>query len=343
MQHEITKVGPLLDKNGNLNEPGYAKKLLPIYNRENVKGGALRLKEWDYYYFGNEQYGVCMTIADNSYFALDSISFLDFNDEPWENTKSITRWFTMGKTNLPLTSTSGVTEIVGKDYWIKFEVKNNKRYLTGYMKDFKDGQAIDIDVELLHEPEESVVVCTPFDKEAHFYYNQKINCMRAKGTVKLGDKKYVFDPESSFGLLDWGRGVWTRHNIWYWGSASGLLNGVDFGFNIGYGFGNTRAASENMLFYNGKAHKLSEVTIDIPKKDDTYDYLAPWTITSDDGRFEMEFVPILNRSAFTDVKFIVSDQNQVFGHFTGTVVLDDGSKLEVKNLFGFTERVENKW
>ena len=25
MQHEITKVGPLLDKNGNLNEPGYAK------------------------------------------------------------------------------------------------------------------------------------------------------------------------------------------------------------------------------------------------------------------------------------------------------------------------------
>ena len=98
-----------------------------------------------------------------------------------------------------------------------------------------------------------------------------------------------------------------------------------------------------MLFYNGKAHKLSEVIINIPKKDETFDYMSPWIITSDDHRFEMEFVPVINRSAFTDVKFIVSDQNQVFGRFTGTVVLDDGSKLEIKNLFGFAERVENKW
>ena len=29
-QHEITKAAPLLDKNGNLTEPGYAKKLLPV-------------------------------------------------------------------------------------------------------------------------------------------------------------------------------------------------------------------------------------------------------------------------------------------------------------------------
>ena len=68
-----------------------------------------------------------------------------------------------------------------------------------------------------------------------------------------------------------------------------------------------------------------------------------WTFTSSDGRFEMDFEPILNRSSFTDVKIILSDQNQIFGKFTGTMVLDDGTKIEVKDLIGFAERVHNKW
>ena len=66
--------------------------------------------------------------------------------------------------------------------------------------------------------------------------------------MQLGEKTYVFDPADSFGVLDWGPGVWTYHNTWYWGSASGQVEGVPFGWNIGYGFGDTSAASENMLF-----------------------------------------------------------------------------------------------
>ena len=68
-----------------------------------------------------------------------------------------------------------------------------------------------------------------------------------------------------------------------------------------------------------------------------------WTFTSSDGRFEMDFEPVLDRAACLDYKVIVSDQHQVFGHFTGQVVLDDGTVLQVKNLLGFAEKVYNKW
>jgi len=344
MQHEITKVIPLLDEQGNLTEPGYAKRLLPVYDRAKVKGGFLRLKEWDYYYVGNERFGVALTIADNSYMGLDSISFLSFTGEPWEITKSPMRIMTRGKTNLPLTSKEGVTTISGKGYFLTFTVAGGKRHLKAHMDDFKDGKPIDVDVTLHGEPEESIVICTPFDKPGHFYYNQKINCMRAEGLVRLGESVHIFDQSDSFGVLDWGRGVWPYElTTWYWGSASGLVDGEDFGFNIGYGFGDTSAASENMLFYKGKAHKLSQVTFNIPMKDGKEDYLSPWTFTSDDGRFEMDFVPVINRASLTDVKLIKSDQNQVFGRFTGTAVLDDGTKLAVRDLFGFAEKVENKW
>ncbi len=343
MQHEITEAIPLLDERGNLTEPGYAKRLLPVYDRKKVHGGLTRLKEWDYYYVGNSRYGVALTVADNSYMGLDSISFLSFEGTPWQTTKSPMRLLPMGRTGLPATSSAGVTASAGKRYSISFRVADNARILLAHMDDFLEGAAIDVRLTLTDEPAESMVICTPFDKPGHFYYNQKINCLRAAGSVTLGDQVYPFDPADSFGVLDWGRGVWTYHNIWYWGSASGLAGGVPFGFNIGYGFGNTAAATENMLFYGGKAHKLSQVMFHIPEKDGKEDYMSPWRFTSDDGRFEMAFIPVLDRAACTDFKLLKSDQHQVFGRFSGTAVLDDGTRLSVDGMSGFAEKVENKW
>ena len=75
MQYEITEAIPLLDDKGDLTRAGYAKRLLPVYDRKKVKGGVTRLKEWDYYYIGNNQFGAALTVADNSYMGLDSNYF----------------------------------------------------------------------------------------------------------------------------------------------------------------------------------------------------------------------------------------------------------------------------
>jgi hypothetical protein len=163
--------------------------------------------------------------------------------------------------------------------------------------------------------------------------------MRAEGWIDYDGRRYCFDPQTDFGTLDWGRGVWTYDNTWLWGSGNCDLNGKPFGFNIGYGFGNTTAATENVLFYDGTVHKLDDVTFHIP--DD--DYLKPWTFTSSDGRFEMEFSPILDRSAKLDYKVILTDQHQVFGRMSGRAVLDDGTALTIKDVLCFAEKVHNKY
>lgn len=188
-----------------------------------------------------------------------------------------------------------------------------------------------------------MVICTPFHKRGHFYFNQKINCLRASGWVSVRGQRREFEPETAFAVLDWGRGVWTYHNTWYWGSASGLAEGETFGWNIGYGFGDTSVATENMLFFAGKAHKLGRVTFNIPRRGGELDYMSPWTFSSDDSRFEMDFRPVLDRAACTDFRLLKSDQHQVFGRFTGTAVLDGGRRIRVKDFPGFAERVENKW
>jgi hypothetical protein len=167
--------------------------------------------------------------------------------------------------------------------------------------------------------------------------------MRASGTVEFDGRVYTLDPATDFGTLDWGRGVWTYDNTWYWGSGNGVVNGKPFGFNIGYGFADDSAATENILFYDGKCHKLDEIAFNIPERDGQKRYTEPWTFTSSDGRFEMEFAPILDRAAKIDLKVIVSDQHQVFGRMSGKAVLDDGTVLEIKDLLCFAEDVHNKY
>ena len=328
MQHRIVKDGPLLDELGILREPGWATELKLQYHRKDVKAPAIRRKEWDYYLVTNGKFGLALTIADNGYMGLVSVSLLDFK-EHWEQTTSPMVIMPMGKMKLPETSAAGDIYAGGKGYQLLFENHGDTRRLTFHMDHFRDGNPIDGSVTLTEPPEDSMVIATPFAGHPKaFYYNQKIVGMRASGEITFRDRQYRFDPADSFAILDWGRGVWTYDNTWYWSGAAGEVEGKVFGFNLGYGFGDTSAASENMLFYDGNAHKLDQVTFQIPQKgngDD--DFMSPWRFTSNDGRFEALFEPVLDRSALTKVGPLCSDQHQVFGTFTGSAVLDDGKRI----------------
>ena len=338
MQHEITQKGALLGADGNLREPGWARSLLLDYRRADVKANKLRIKEWDYYIVTNDSFGIALTIADNSYMGLISASVLDF-EKPWEQTVSVMTAFPMGKFKLPETSAAGDTLYGDKRVQMAFRVFEGERLLSCRFERFLGEDALELELSLAQPPMDSMVIATPFSAPRAFYYNQKINCMRASGEAVLGKRRFAFSPETSFGTLDWGRGVWTYDNTWYWGNGNGVVNGKPFGFNIGYGFGDTSAASENLLIYDGVAHKLSKVQFNIPEDS----FLKPWTFSSDDGRFEMDFVPILDRAARTNALIIESDQHQVFGRFSGKAVLDDGTALELHDFLGFAEKVRNRY
>ena len=336
--HEVKKAQMLLDAKGNIAEPGYAKSLIWKYGRDQIKAPKFRIKEWDYYLVLNEDFAGAFTISDLGYIGLQSVSLLNFK-EGWEHTESIINLMPMGKMGLPTTSERGNTKYKDKRLNIEFKVKDGKRMLLCNFKKFYQGKDFSCKIVLDEPKMDSMVFATPFEKDKAFYYNQKINSKPASGTMTFDGKTYTFNKETDFGTLDWGRGVWTYDNTWYWGSGNTVVNGKPFGFNIGYGFGDTKAASENMLFYDGVAHKLDDVTFHIPEDD----YMKPWKFTSSDGRFEMDFKPVLDRAALTDLKVIVSDQHQVFGKMTGKAVLDDGTVVEVKDMMCFAEDVHNKY
>jgi hypothetical protein len=64
-QKEITTAVELLNNKGMLNEPGWARQPLWIYNRNEIKASPLRIKEWDYYYVLSDDLkrGITFTLA----------------------------------------------------------------------------------------------------------------------------------------------------------------------------------------------------------------------------------------------------------------------------------------
>ena len=337
--HEVTKQHPLLNEQGELLEPGWSRSLVQQYDRNKIKAPKWRIKEWDYYLVLNERFAGAFTISDDGYIGLQSVSLLSFADDPWEHTETVLNAFPMGKLELPSDSSAGVTEYSDKRLQMKFEAENGRRHIICHFDRFFEGKPFDCDIVLEQPPMESMVIATPWDKKHAFYYNQKINCMRASGFMEYNGMRYEFDPNTDFGTLDWGRGVWTYDNTWFWGSGNTDIDGNVFGFNIGYGFGNTEAASENVLFYNGIVHKLDDVTFHLPQNG----YMEPWKFSSSDGRFETEFIPVLDRSAKLDYKVLISDQHQVFGKMSGRAVLDDGKEILFHDIMCFAEKVHNRY
>ncbi len=341
--HQVVSSQPLLGNDGEIAECGWAPSQIWQYRRGDIKAPAFLIKEWDYYLVLGDSFAGAFTISDDGYVGLQSVSLLDF-DNQWEHTETVLTPFPMGKLHMPETSAQGDVVYSDKRLQMSFTQEQIQetvkcRHIRCDFDNFYQGKPFSCDIRLEEPRMDSMVIATPWDKKHRFYYNQKINCMRASGYMEYDGVRYEFSPETDFGTLDWGRGVWTYDNTWKWGSGNCDIDGNAFGFNIGYGFGNTSAATENVLFYNGKVHKLDDITFHISEDD----YYKPWKFTSSDGRFEMDFRPVLDRAAKIDVGLIVTDQHQVFGRMTGTAILDDGTPIHVKDMMCFAEKVHNKY
>lgn len=337
----ILTEGALLDGKGALCESGYAFSQVKRYDRAAVRGKKLRIKEWDYYCFGDDKVAVALTVADNSYMSLASVSVIDFTHLQYV-TRSKIGLLSCGRLKMPSSCERGDVAIERRGVKLNFTVEaDGKRRLACEFKRFEKKLDFSCDVTLDAPIGDNITVAVPFKRKKQFYYNTKINCLSCSGWMRIGDMRYEF-AHDAVGGLDWGRGVWPYKNVWYWSSLSTTVDGTPFGLNLGCGFG-TPTETENVVFYGGKASKLGTVKFDIPFTNGALDYLKPWKITDDKGRLELLFYPMVDRYDKMRALWLATEQHQVFGKFYGKATLDDGTIIGITDKIGFAEHVKNKW
>ena len=337
MQNEITCPQPLFNEEGILANPGWARKMYFRYEPEKMAADRGICREWDYYFVGSEAMGISFTISNYGIYSALTAKLMNFREGyHLKNTLPLREDIFQPRDD------EGTCYIRVGDAEGMFIRKPGKCYLKLDFPNYHNGDTFLIDITLDIPETDRMVIATPFaEGKELFFFNEKLNCMKVSGTVTLGDTVYTMDPEKDYAVLDFGRGVWPDWNRWYWGSASGEWEGHLLGWNIGYGFGDLSHATENMIFFDGKAHKFDEIFFDIPVLGFTN---GDWHIYSNDGRFDMQFTPLYDRQTISDLMSPpCALQHQVFGYYNGKCVLDDGTEIVVKDYFGFAEDVYNNW
>ncbi|MFX1427414.1 MAG: DUF2804 domain-containing protein [Promethearchaeota archaeon] len=338
-QNEITEASDLFKKDGTLVQRGWARKPILKYNKNNIGKGWLRIKEWDHYSVLNKDFGFQLTIGDIGFLTQMSYVWLDFNKKEREG-KGEFKFFTKSKL-LPLNSfENSRIEFPSKKFNATITKKGNQRILEIEDPTFMN-KGIKGSIILDDKPEwDNTVVVTGYKEDPRrFYYNHKINMMPAQGLIQIGETDYNLVPNSSFGLMDWGRGIWPYHTHWLWGSACGLVKRVPVAFNIGYGFGDLSTHTENIIFYDGKAHKIDEVAFHHENRNPT----KPWKFSSNDNRFSMVLKPIIPHREKINFGIIYLDSSLLHGLYSGEFVLDTGEKIQIKNMIGHAEDIYWRW
>jgi hypothetical protein len=347
METELFSPSALLTPTGELAQIGWARQALLDCNLEQAAfyPAALRffqrfrLKRWDYYAVFTPRRFFSATIADLGYAANVFVYTMD-----WSTTHLHEEGLVLpaSSVRLPRNSDTGETVFEGKQARLRFRAEAGVRSVQVDWPGFDGGKGIHADLALHCPPEqESMAIVIPIPKK-RFYYNRKINCLPAEGTLEYGGEKETVDPRESLASLDWGRGVWEYRSYWNWASASGLLaDGRRVGLNLGCGFGDLSRAGENALVLDGKIHKLGPVKFDYT----TGDYMRPWKFYDSAGshRIDLTFTPFKERVAQSNLLVIFSEVHQMFGRYTGCVTADNGEEIHIDGLVGFAEEHHARW
>jgi len=338
-QREFTTPTPLLDADGSLAAWGWAKRAIFEYNRSAIPTAQhARIKEWEHYTVMSPEFTVGVTIVQLGPLLACSGEVIDYESQSIKSAMFITPT-PMDKSALPADPYSDTRITRGNDF-VSFAFDGKRRQIDFHFSKSALGAAIEGSLELYDDPEDdSVAITRPFAEPGQFFYENKIFGMPATGSVTVDGQEYVLPEGNSSAIFDWGRGIWPRDSKWFWGQAAGKVGEHQVAINLGHGYGDDAHGTCNAILVDGRLHKLDIVDCEFNQDD----RMQPWQFTSNDERLTLSFRPIYQQHSKTDLGFLHAELYKIHGYYSGTLVLDDGTRLEVKDLLGFAEHMEQRW
>lgn len=338
---ELKQPVDLYNEDGSVNW-GWSR--VPVYSLNLEKARFMKLKglqryrtkKWDYYYVFTDEYFFSITLADLGYAGMAFVYIYDYSHGSIIE-DSLVIPFASG---FVMSRSSGVgrTSFENKRIKVVFDVDESSRHIVLNYPGFNKGQGLEADFVLLQDRDlESICVATPIEN-GRMNYTRKICCMGAKGHIKQGDSMKELDPERDLGGLDWSRGFLATTTFWNWCCASACQDGHRIGLNLCFGLNDTRD-TENAFFIDNRCYKVDTVKFDYDEKD----RMKEWHVTSSDGRVDLKFTPEIERIAKTDIKIVKSEVHQMFGRYSGHLLMDGSLIFKVDGIRGAIEDHHATW
>ncbi|MEZ9547955.1 MULTISPECIES: DUF2804 domain-containing protein [Vibrio] len=222
----------------------------------------------------------------------------------------------------------GTTNIA--DQSITFEIEGGQWQVRLNTKLIKADIALQPEADNL-----PLAMCSPTGYSG-WTYTQKHNALRISGDIQIKGESLVL--EQARAGYDFSAGYMRRETSWRWASINSLAGQKSIGLNLAAGVNET-GTCENVLWVDGSRHLLNPVHFMFNRDDIDH----PWTITSQDGRINLMFTPINQRSEKLNLWVLKSNFRQFIGHFSGSIQDNDGSIHQLENVLGLTEDHFARW
>ena len=170
-------------------------------------------------------------------------------------------------------------------------------------------------------------------------YAQKAAGVAASGVIDCEFGRFDLTAQHAYAHHDFSAGYMRRETWWNWACFSGqLADGRAVGLNVSCGVNET-SYSENCYWLNGKHYPLGLADFEFQRGNPD----SPWRVFTPDGRLELNFTPLGAHREKLNAVVLASDFSQFFGRFNGTIVTDDGERLEINGQLGFVEDQFARW
>ncbi len=335
-EREILAPISLCDSKGNLNPAAIGFSRKPLID-SNLSGHFMRKKKWNYWCVYGEDILFSATIRHMDYATVCCVYFLDYETQRFfEKTVTIPLGQRVHMPNQVLET----VKFSNNEMSVQLLHMQNETHMAVTISNF-DGDLLHADLHIEHpEDDDSLNVVIPWNRQL-FQHTAKHHTLPTRGFVKLGDKRYSFNPEDSYAVLDYGRGVWPRTASWNWAMASQRVGNKRIGLNFGGKWTDGTGMTENAVFVNGKMSKISE---DVNFTYDNTDFMKPWHIRSKFSQdVNLTFTPFFKRESKINARLVTSNVYQMVGYYNGVVYLQDGSRLAITQLLGCIEEHIAKW
>ncbi|HEY5949018.1 MAG TPA: DUF2804 family protein, partial [Kofleriaceae bacterium] len=178
--------------------------------------------------------------------------------------------------------------------------------------------------------DEHLAVCVPL-AGGRWNYTHKFAAFAVNGHVTIGDRRFDFVGDRSFGTMDFTKMYALRHSVWRWIAVCGRSeSGAVVGINLVDPTPNA-PISENALWIDGKRHALNHVQI-----------AQDLSHASADG-LELEMRDVAEVAQQLDLPIVRHRLRHVIGAFTARITTTSGARENIHAAVGIAEDYDTWW
>jgi hypothetical protein len=339
-QIEIEESRAILDNRGMPDNLGWARNPHFVYHPSSVWTPQRFITSSDKYIIFSKSFMFIFEIYDGGFLGFINATAVSLIDKHIAS-RTITIPFPLGDLNLPNTSESGSIRWHHEKTILDFIIMDQcSRIIKIDIPQVGHNRNLRGEVVLIKPPNAQSLYTNSLcqGENRRFQFSSCSPWWSVEGVMQYENIEMLFRKGKAWGIFYWNRIARPKEDVHYWAAGCGIANSREISFSIGYGTADSSCGTENAFFVKGILHKLQLVTFQFSPAG----WLQPWKFTSNDFRLKMVFYPI---QQYTRKNYILNQSygvQQVYGFFSGSITLDDGSCFQFERITGLVEKRTTK-